>query len=338
MTERANQVKIQSLQPNNELLILSQSQLNQLDIDLNMVLKVVESAFIGLRQGSQNPQKTIVQPEAEQSISYSMVGRDIVSQTIGFKVVYEFDPYRKFNNYNFLSFIFLCDDQTGHPIALMDVATLGPLRTAATSALMARATCPDAKIALVVGTGAQGQMALPLLVAALPQLEKLQIFGHYKDGIIAAQNTLKRYFPERQIEVITSLEQAANNADIIIGVAGASAKRQVKHQWMKPNSIAILVGYGVDADVFQTADRIITTDIEQMKVTCGDLLKDDGHLPPIHAELPDILIGSKTAKLHQGEIVFAYNSGMVVTDIALGRYLADQALQKATLGQMVTLW
>ncbi|WP_445116217.1 hypothetical protein [Acinetobacter sp. WZC-1] len=322
----------------NELVILSQHVLDSLQLNLQDVLKVVQSAFTGLRQGSDNPQKTIVQPPEQQSISYSMVGRDSISQTVGFKVVYEFDPYRKFNNYNFLSFIFLCDDQTGRPIALMDVVKLGPLRTAASSALFARAACPEAKRALVVGTGAQGQMALPLLVAAMPQLQTLQIYGHYEAGIQAAQHNLKQYFPDRNIEVVQSLEQAAGQADIIIGVAGASAREQVRHQWMKPGSVAILVGYGIDADVFQQADCLITTDIEQMKVTCHDLLAADGVMPPVHAELPDILTGQKQARNHEQDIVFAYNSGMVVTDIALGRYLADQAVLQSDLGQRVQLW
>ncbi len=321
------------------LLVLSQPMLERLEIDLHDVLDVVEAALMGLRLGdSANPQKTIVQPPDQHSIAYSMVGRDSTTQTVGFKVVYEFDPERSTDQYRFHSFIFLCDDQTGLPIALMDVVMLGPLRTAATSALMAKAACPQARTALVVGTGIQGQMALPLLVAAMPQLEKLQIYGHYAAGIEAAQANLQKYFPERRIEVVTSLEQAANQADIIIGAAGVSVKAQVHHRWMKPQSVAILVGYGIDADVFQLADDLITTDIEQMKVTCADLLAADGVIPHVHAELPDILTGQATARSKAQGIVFAYNSGLVVTDIALGRYLADQAHRIPKLGRRVSLW
>ncbi len=323
---------------NNDLLILSQNTLETLDINLQVVLNIVQDAYIGLRQGSDNPQKTIVQPSDRHSIAYSMVGRDCISNTVGFKVVYEFDPQRNLDNYNFHSFIFLCDDITGKPLAIMDVVKLGPLRTSATSALMAKAACPDAKTALIVGTGIQGQMALPMLVTALPQLEKLQIFGHYEAGIQAAQNNLKKYFPDRKIEIVQSLEHAARHADIIIGVAGSSSQQYVHYQWMKKQSIAILVGYGIDADVFQKADCLITTDIEQMKVTCHDLLAEDGVIPSVHAELPDILLGKKTARKTTDDIVFAYNSGMVVTDIALARYLADQAIEAANIGQKVTLW
>ena len=93
--------------------------------------------FVALREGdSHNPLKTIVQPADQRSIAYSMVGRDAASETLGFKMVYEFDPRRTRNAYRFHSFIFLCDDVTGQPIALMDVVKLGPLRTSATSALM----------------------------------------------------------------------------------------------------------------------------------------------------------------------------------------------------------
>ncbi len=322
----------------NDLLILSQNTLETLDINLQDVLEIVRDAYIGLRQGSDNPKKTIVQPTDQHSIAYSMVGRDCISKTVGFKVVYEFDPQRNLDQYHFHSFIFLCDDITGKPLAIMDVVKLGPLRTSATSALMAKAACPNAKTALVVGTGIQGQMALPMLVTAMPQLEILQIYGHYEAGIHAAQNNLKKYFPDREIEIVQSLEHAAKHADIIIGVAGSSVTEQVHYQWMKKQSIAILVGYGIDADVFQQADCLITTDTEQMKVTCNDLLADDGVIPPVYAELPDILLDKASARETADDIVFAYNSGMVVTDIALGRYLADKAIEAANIGQRVALW
>lgn len=321
-----------------ELWVLSQDSLNDLGVVYEQVLQVVSRALIALREGdSQNPLKTIVQPDDEHSISYSMVGRDSSSNTVGFKVVYEFDPQRSKNAYGFHSFIFLCDDVTGKPVALMDVVQLGPLRTSATSALMAREASPDARTALVVGTGVQGQIALPMLIAALPKLERLFVYGQYKTGLEAVRDKVKQMYPGRDVEVAESLENAARQADIVIGAAGLSSRQQVRCRWLKPGAVAILLGYGVDADVLHGADYRITTDIAQMKVTCGDLAASDGSIPLVDAELPDILLGVADARKDQSDIVFAYNSGMVVTDIALGRYLADLALAK-NCGSRVNLW
>ena len=69
----------------------------------------------------------------------------------------------------------------------------------------------------------------------------------------------------------------------------------------------------------------------------GDLAAADGSIPAVDAELPDILLGRAPARREAGDVVFAYNSGMVVTDVALGRYLADLALGR-NRGRRVTLW
>jgi N-[(2S)-2-amino-2-carboxyethyl]-L-glutamate dehydrogenase len=60
-------------------------------------------------------------------------------------------------------------------------------------------------------------------------------------------------------------------------------------------------------------------------------------LPAVDAELPQILVGAKPSRRSVSDRVFAYNSGMVVTDIALGRLMAERALVQG-LGQEVELW
>jgi len=318
--------------------VLSQTDMDGLELSYTQVLQVVESAFISLRKSdSCNPLKTIVEPADKHSIGYSMVGRDGASETIGFKVVYEFDPRRTQGCYRFHSFIFLCDDKTGEPIALMDVVKLGPLRTSATSALIARSTNPDARSALVVGTGVQGQIALPMLLAALPNLERLMVFGRYQSGLRAVQDEVTRLYPGRKVEIATDLQRASGEADIVIGASGLSASQHVRHAWLKRGSVAILLGYGIHADVLHLADYRIATDTAQMLVTCGDLAAPDGSVPEVDTELPDILLGTTQARHHTSDIVFAYNSGMVVTDIALGRYMADLALC-SNRGARVSLW
>ncbi|MEV6520343.1 ornithine cyclodeaminase family protein [Longispora sp. NPDC051575] len=319
--------------PRGQLWLLPQSQQEGLDFDHGQVLKVVEQAYLALRDGSSNPAKTVVEAPGDHSLSYSMVARDAGSGTVCFKGVYEFDPRRTRDSYQFHSFAFLCDDTDGSPIALMDVVTLGPLRSAATTALLARAACPDARSALVVGTGVQGQMALPMLLAALPDLERLQVAGTYAEGLRAVRDSAGG----RPVEIVDDLRAAALEADIVVGAAGLSVKEEVRRAWMKPGAVAVLLGYGVHADVCHGADYRIATSAAQMLATCEDLRAEDGTLPSVDAELPDILLGHAAALRDPGDVVFAYNSGMAVTDAALGRYIADLALA-AGRGEQVTFW
>ncbi|MEU9731627.1 ornithine cyclodeaminase [Streptomyces sp. NPDC048002] len=316
------------------LWLLPQSQQEGLDLDHRQVIEVVERAYRALREGgSNNPVKTIIDDPDHRSLSYSMVARDAGSGTVCFKAVYEFDPRRTRDSYRFHSFVFLVDDTTGAPVALMDVVKLGPLRSSATTALFARAACPDARTALVVGTGVQGQAALPMLVAALPKLERLQVFGTYPEGLRAVQDSVDG----REVEIVKDLREAAGEADIVVGAAGLSVTQEVRREWLKPGALAVLLGYGVHADVCHGAEYRIATDTAQMHATCDDLRDEDGRLPSVDAQLPDILLGLAPARKSPEDVVFAYNSGMAVTDAALGRYIADLALA-AGRGEQVGFW
>ncbi|MBQ4847948.1 ornithine cyclodeaminase [Pseudoalteromonas sp. MMG005] len=319
--------------------ILNAALLESLAFPYQQVIDVVEHAFKAIdHPDSANPLKVIMTPEDGRSIAYSMAGRDASSNTVGFKVVYEFDPDRSRGNYQFYSFIFLCDDSTGTPVALMDVKELGPMRTSATSALFAKAAATsDARSALVVGTGVQGQIALPMLVSAMPQLNKLAVHGSYEAGITNVQNKLKHHHPDYDVEVSSDLEASVRQADIILAVTGLSAKENIKYEWLKPGAVVILVGYGIDKDVLHKADRLITTDAEQMKVTGDDLLNEQGELPEVDATLTDILNGEKPARNHPDDIIFVYNSGMIITDVALGRAVAEFA-KASTQVEEVSLW
>ncbi|MCB5164750.1 ornithine cyclodeaminase [Streptomyces bambusae] len=320
--------------PPGQLWLLPQSQQEGLDLDRRKVIEVVENAYRALREGgSDNPVKTIIDDPGHRSLSYSMVARDGGSGTVCFKAVYEFDPRRSRDGYRFHSFVFLVDDTTGAPIALMDVVKLGPLRSSATTALLARAACPDARSALVVGTGVQGQAALPMLVAAMPELERLQVFGTFPEGLRAVRDGVEG----REVEIVTDLRAATADADIVIGASGLSASEEVRRDWMKPGSVAVLLGYGVHADVCHGADYRIATDTAQMHATCDDLRNADGSLPQVDAQLPDILLGRSPARRRPDDVVFAYNSGMAVTDAALGRYVADLALA-AGRGERADFW
>ncbi|WP_183085176.1 ornithine cyclodeaminase family protein [Trinickia fusca] len=320
------------------LLVLGKPLLDEIDVSPAEVLAAIEHAYVALGIGeSDNPRKLKSEPPEKHSVAYSMLGRDGGRRTVGFKTSYKYDPDHHRDLQKYYTTLLLFDDATGLPVALMDASLVGALRTPAVSALIAREAAPDARTALIVGTGTQGRMAAPFLLTALPGIERVILHGHHDEGIHAVRQNLKRHHPHRDIEVSSDLDASARQADIVLGVAGAGAPEAVRYESLKPGALALLVGYGIDAEALHRADYRIATSEAQMRVTGTDLADAHGQLPPIDAELPDILLGRKPARRSPEQIVFAYNSGMVVTDIALGRTLAEAARAKG-LGQEVELW
>jgi ornithine cyclodeaminase len=74
-----------------------------------------------------------------------------------------------------------------------------------------------------------------------------------------------------------------------------------------------------------------------MNVTGTDLADAEGKLPAVDTEFPPVLAGSTAGRRSETERIFAYNSGLVVTDIALGHRFAQLAIDQG-LGTEVALW
>ncbi|MFI6019066.1 ornithine cyclodeaminase family protein [Streptomyces sp. NPDC051287] len=321
------------------LRVLSTSDLAGLDISLADVVDTVEQAYRTLAAGkSDNPRKLTVKPEDGHSVSYAMLGRDGVRNVVAIKTSYKHGLHESRDQQHYYTTLTIYDDVTGLPVAMMDCSRIGSLRTPAVSALLAReCATPDATAALVIGTGTQGRLALPFLLTTLPNLERLMLSGTHPDGIAAVRAELAHHFPDRKIEVVDDLKSAAREADVIVATAGAHTPAAVEADWLKPGATAILVGHGLAPSTLHRADRVIATSEAQMRVTGTDMADSSGSLPAVDLELPVIISGVYRARTSSKQRIFAYNSGLVVTDIALGHRFAQLALEQG-LGTEIPLW
>ncbi|QZY14292.1 ornithine cyclodeaminase [Streptomyces decoyicus] len=321
------------------LRILSTTDLAGIDISLADVVATVEGAYRTLHAGrSDNPRKLTVKPDDGHSVSYAMLGRDGSRNVVAIKTSYKHGLDKGRDDQHYYTALTLYDDVTGLPVAMMDCGRIGSLRTPAVSALLARECArPGARSALVIGTGTQGRLALPFLLTTLPDLDRLMLFGTHPEGIDAVHAELRAHFPDRDVEIVTDLRAAAADADIVVATAGAHTPAAVEAGWLKPGALSILVGHGLAPSTLHRADRVVATSEAQMKVTGTDMAGDNGEFPPVDTEFPPVVAGITAGRRSAQERIFAYNSGLVVTDIALGHRFAQLALDQG-LGVQVPLW
>ncbi|MFD4792526.1 ornithine cyclodeaminase family protein [Streptomyces anulatus] len=321
------------------LRVLSTSDLAGLDITLADVVDTVEQAYRTLAAGqSDNPRKLTVKPADGHSVSYAMLGRDGAREVVAIKTSYKHGLGESRDKQHYYTTLTIYDDVTGLPVAMMDCSRIGSLRTPAVSALLAReCAAPGATTALVIGTGTQGRLALPFLLTTLPDLERLLLSGTHPDGTAAVRAELARHFPDRDIELVTDLDRAARDADVIVATAGAHTPAAIEAENLKPGATAILVGHGLAPSTLHRADRVVATSEAQMRVTGTDMADAEGNFPPVDLELPVIISGVSKARTTPEQRIFAYNSGLVVTDIALGHRFAQLAAEQK-LGTEVALW
>ncbi|MFC5748509.1 ornithine cyclodeaminase family protein [Actinomadura rugatobispora] len=321
------------------LRILSTSDLAGLDISLDQVVATVEGAYRTLHAGrSDNPRKLTVKPPDGHSVAYAMLGRDGSREVVAIKTSYKHGVDRGRDDQHYYTALTIYDDVTGLPVAMMDCSRIGSLRTPAVSALLAReCAAPAARTALVVGTGTQGRLALPFLLTTLPRLDRLMLFGTHPDGVAAVRARLAEHFPDRDVDIVTDWRAAAGDADVVIATAGPRTPAAIEAAHLKPGALSILVGHGLAPSALGAADRVVATSEAQMNITGTDMADADGNLRPVDAELAPVIAGTAAGRRSPEERVFAYNSGLVVTDIALGHHFAQLAIAQG-LGTEVALW
>jgi ornithine cyclodeaminase/alanine dehydrogenase-like protein (mu-crystallin family) len=318
--------------------VLTRGDLADVELGPGEVISAVREAYLALARGeSRCPTKLMMPlPVAERdAVSYSMLGYDANCQHLGFKTSYRQGTDSAEKYYTVIS---LYDDTTGMPFALMDCHRVGASRTPATTALIAEACAkPGARSALMIGTGAQGHLTLPYLLTVLPGLDRLMLFGTHPDGLRVTVATCRRYFPDREVELVSDVPAAVAEADIAVVASGRAAHPKVRTSWLKPGGLIISVSSkGVDSASLREADYALATSAGQLGVT-GSRFDSEDRKVTIDAELPDVLAGRAPGRRAPEERLFVFSSGMVITDIPVAHALATRAIA-AGKGQRVALW
>ncbi|MFF2555851.1 ornithine cyclodeaminase family protein [Nocardia sp. NPDC058058] len=321
------------------LRVLSRSDLADVPISPAEVVRAVEDAYLAFAAGdSDNPRKLSVAHPDGWSVAYAMLGRDGRRRVVAMKTSYKFDPHHDRSTKRYYTTITLYDDATGMPLAMMDCARVGALRTPAVSALLVRETArPGARSVLLVGTGTQGRNALPHLLAANPHLNRLMLYGTHPEGIESVYHQLLQHNPQAELELVSDPHAAARTADVILATAGPGTQVAIEAKDLAPGATVVLVGYGLAPSTLTEADRVIATSAEQMALTGTDMAGPDGRLRRVDAELPQVLNHRSVGRTSDEERIFVYNSGLVLTDIAVAHALATRAIAEGR-GTEVALW
>jgi ornithine cyclodeaminase/alanine dehydrogenase-like protein (mu-crystallin family) len=321
-----------------KLHVFTRSELADVELAPSEVIEAVRGGYLALARGdSRCPTKLMMPlPVAERdAVSYSMLGYDANCEHVGFKTSYRQGNDNREKYYTVLS---LYDDTTGMPFALLDCDRVGASRTPATTALIAEACAtPDARSALMIGTGVQGHLTLPYLLTVRPELERLMLFGTHPEGLKTTVEVLTRHFPDREVELVDDVPTAVAESDIAVVASGRARHPKVQMSWMKPGGLMISVSSkGVADTSLSEADYALATSEGQLGVTGSRFAAADGSAR-IDCEFPDVLAGRAPARRSADDRVFAFSSGMVITDIPVGHLLVNRALEQG-LGQAVRLW
>ncbi len=225
--------------------------------------------------------------------------------------------------------LILNDFETGVPLALMDCTWITAQRTGAATALSAKYLArPDSATVGVLGCGVQGRSNLEALKVLFP-LKKIYAYDTHPDRAT-------RYAHEATAQLgieavaVSDPKQAVVNSDIVV-TAGPILRKPhatIQRGWLREGAFASLVDFDSywHPAALHKADKFCTDDVPQLHH-----YRDLGYfqdIPPIHADLGELVTGRKPGRQKPEERTIACNLGLALDDLATAPLIYQRALEK----------
>jgi ornithine cyclodeaminase len=124
------------------------------------------------------------------------------------------------------------------------------------------------------------------------------------------------------------VEEVVRGADIAVG-GTTSSDVMTREEWLKPGSLFIsLARRELDPDGWKRMDKIVIDSWEMnMRMPVFSAMVERGQISRdhVHAEIQEVVAGSKPGRTHEDERILIHTTGMVAHDIALAHYLFVKA-------------
>ena len=222
-----------------------------------------------------------------------------------------------------LATILLFDPETGALMAVMDGRYITEARTAAVSAVSAKAMArPDASRLAILGSGVQARSHLEALVEvrALADVRVWSPQPRSRERFVA--DMAGKVAPP--IRACVSAEEAVRGADIVVLVT-SSPTPVVDDAWVANGAHVISVGacrpdQREMAPALVARGRLVVDSRAAALVESGDVVQGirEGRFAEAHVigELGEVLLGRVTGRRHADEVTIFKSLGMAVEDVA----------------------
>ena len=311
-----------------KLLYLSRGDVERVSLPMGQIIEALELAFLDKARGlTEAPPKPGIHPRAECFV-HAMPASVPSRGAAGIKWVagYPSNPARGLPYISGL--IILNDPETGLPLGVMDCTWITAKRTAAASALAARYLArPDSRIMGICGCGVQGRSHLEAFLEVLPNLEEVILYDLNPQALESFLGEMKPRFPRLSFHKAKSPQEVAQEADVMVTAALIlkEATPSILGGWLKPGSFASAVDFDCywSREALEEMDLIVTDDQDQLAYYRS--LGYFPRLPGAHAELAELVAGSKGGRTSPDQRTMAMFLGLAIEDMVTGLAILQRA-------------
>ncbi len=297
-------------------------------ISMPIAIELMRIAFQQLSSGGAIvPIRTVIDSHDHSGRALFMPSYSAAYGLFGLKMVAVF-PHNTVNNLPMIQGkVMVMDGKNGTPLALLDAEYLTALRTGAASGLATDLLSrQDAEVMALFGTGAQAESQISGVLSARP-VKEIMVFGKSNDKTISFCNRMSEKFGM----IISSASSASDlrRADIIC-TATTSMTPVFQEDQLKEGVHINGIGsfkatmQEIPSDVILKSILIVDQRQAAME-EAGEIvipiqqgLMTQDH---IHAELGEIILGSKKGRTFADQITVFKSVGNAIQDLAIANYM-----------------
>ena len=314
----------------NQLLYLSQKDVLAVGLTMAEIIDALAVAFQEKGKGlTEMPPKPGIHPGGGDNFIHAMPAYIPALKAAGVKWVSGFpENYQRGLPY-ITGLLILNDPESGIPLSVMDCIWITAMRTGAASALSARHLArPESSIVGVLGCGVQGRTNVEALNVLFPIKQVMA----YDVDVEVAERYVKEISNRFDLEaiVVAQPRDAVTGCDIVV-TAGPILKEPhatIQAGWLDRGAFASLVDFDSywHADAMHETTKFCTDDTQQLLH-----YKDVGYfqnIPPIHADLGELVTGQKPGRETPTEKTMTANLGLALDDMAVAPLIFRKAIEK----------
>jgi alanine dehydrogenase len=294
-------------------------------------LASVEQAFRAYGEGTMAPPKSVGLHAAAGTFHIKAAMADVFAMKINAN--FPGNP-RQHRLPTIQGVIVVMDLERGTPLAILDSGLITTLRTAAATAVAAKALArANAGTVTVIGCGTQGRASLEALCAVLPIRKAC---AHDVDWTAA-----ERFAGEMQnrlgidVQAVATFDDAVADSDIVVTCTTAQTAILDAHH-LHPGLFIAAVGADNPGKQELTPAllraSIVVADILDQAAAMGDLhhALEAGVLTrgDVRGELADVLCGRVPGRLHADEVFVFDSTGTALQDVAVASLAWSRAAER----------
>jgi len=312
-----------------EILYLSQKDVAAVGLPMSEIIGALEIAFQEKGEGrTEMPPKPGIHPGGGDNFIHAMPAYIPALRSAGIKWVSGFsENFRRGLPY-ITGLLILNDVETGLPLAVMDCVWITAMRTGAASALSARYLArPESSTVGMLGCGVQGRTNLEALSVLFP-VKRVKAYD--VDPAITrkyAEDVSSRFGVD--VTPVATAREAVSGCDLVVTAGPIMKKphRTIRPGWLDEGAFATLVDFDSywDPGAMKECSKFCTDDVAQLQHYKGMGFFQD--IPPIHADLGELVTGKKAGRENAEEKTMAANLGLAIDDMAVAPRIYERALE-----------